>query len=75
MFLFEVVNLIWSLDLKTLAFEDPEFGLDFTPTKDDVGLKKPDFKAGLGNMDKLTGKKENTDSHTNASGDQAENNA
>lgn len=75
MLLFEVINLIWSLDLKEIAYENPEMAMDFVPTKDDVGLKKPDFKNGMGNLTKFAGKKEKAAENTEGSGEEAENNA
>ena len=38
---FEAINLSWSFELKKLAFENPEFGIDFIPTKKDLNLRVP----------------------------------
>ena len=75
MLLFEVVNLIWSLDLKEIAYETPEMKMDFIIGKDDIGLKKPDFKKGMGNMTKFVPGKDKAAEKTEGSGEEAENNA
>lgn len=38
---FEAINLSWSFELKKLAFENPEFGIDFIPTKKDINFRAP----------------------------------